>query len=249
MHARSMTSRTASTSARAISHAASMTSARRRSVVMTSARRWSFGTRARLVVDPFADPTPPREDLPKDDWTTSVEIAGGKRSAALRGETLEVRPFRREDVGAVAKLLLESGMQGFPTERRTLEVYLANAVGAYPWGFYLIGTLGDEVVATVGVSFNGETRRKFSSLAPPQDSGYLSDLTVTMDKRGMGLGLAMLRGAEEFARAMKIEEMWLHVALKKPGVIALYRDHGYGVGGIDPGLLGWRGRLLMKRKL
>jgi hypothetical protein len=32
-------------------------------------------------------------------------------------------------------------------------------------------------------------------------------------------------------------------------VIALYRDHGYGVGGIDPGLLGWRGRLLMKRKL
>ena len=187
--------------------------------------------------------------MPKDDWSTSVEIAGGKRSAALRGERLEVRPFGQENVGAVAKLLLESGMQGFPTERRTLEVYLSNAVGAYPWGFYLIGTLGDEVVATVGVSFNGETRRKFSTLEPPQDSGYLSDLTVTVDKRGMGLGLAMLRGAEEFARAMNIEEMWLHVALKKPGVIALYRDHGYGVGGIDPGLLGWRGRLLMKRKL
>ena len=247
MHTRAMASRAASTSARVGPHTAS-TGARRRPFVMTSARWSSFGTRARVAVDPFADPTP-REDLPKDDWSTSVEIAGGKRSAALRGERLEVRPFGQENVGAVAKLLLESGMQGFPTERRTLEVYLLNAVGAYPWGFYLIGTLGDEVVATVGVSFNGETRRKFSTLEPPQDSGYLSDLTVTVDKRGMGLGLAMLRGAEEFARTMKIEEMWLHVALKKPGVIALYRDHGYGVGGIDPGLLGWRGRLLMKRKL
>ncbi len=248
MHARAMISRAASTSARVGPHTAS-TGARRRPFVMTSARWSSFGTRARVAVDPFAETPPPREDLPKDDWSTSVEIAGGKRSAALRGERLEVRPFGQENVGAVAKLLLESGMQGFPTERRTLEVYLSNAVGAYPWGFYLIGTLGDEVVATVGVSFNGETRRKFSTLEPPQDSGYLSDLTVTVDKRGMGLGLAMLRGAEEFARAMKIEEMWLHVALKKPGVIALYRDHGYGVGGIDPGLLGWRGRLLMKRKL
>lgn len=163
---------------------------------------------------------------------------------------MTVRAFGAEDVGDVATLLLESGMQGFPTERRTLEVYLANAVGAFPYGTYLVGSLDDgEVAATVGVSFNEETRRRFSSLSPPSDEGYLSDLTVALDKRGAGLGVAMLHGAEEFARAMGSREMWLHVALKKPGVVSLYRQHGYAVRGVDPGLFGWRGRLLMSRNM
>lgn len=201
------------------------------------------------VADPFADPTPPPSHLPREDWRCDVRVGAGKRSAAYEGETLEVSAFTTDDVGDVATLLLESGMQGFPTERRTLEVYLTNAVPAFPFGTYLIGRIGGEVVATVGVSFNQETRRKFSSLAPPSDAGYLSDLTVATEKRGAGLGVAMLEGAEEFARAMDSEEMWLHVALKKPKVISLYQNSGYRTAGVDPGLLGWRGRLLMKRRL
>jgi len=201
------------------------------------------------VADPFADPSPLPKNLPREDWRCDVRVGAGKRSAAYEGETLEVSAFTTEDVSDVATLLLESGMQGFPTERRTLEVYLTNAVPAFPFGTYLIGRIGGEVVATVGVSFNQETRRKFSSLAPPSDAGYLSDLTVATDKRGAGLGVAMLEGAEEFARAMDSEEMWLHVALKKPKVISLYQNSGYRTAGVDPGLLGWRGRLLMKRRL
>ena len=212
-----------------------------------------FIARARAVTDPFADPKPRNVDgkLPSDAWRHLVQVGAGKRNREYQGEALTVRAFREEDVGAVATLLLESGMQGFPTERRTLEVYLANAVGAYPYGTYLVGEVGtsSEIVATVGVSFNEETRRKFTSLSPPSDDGYLSDLTVAVDKRGAGLGVAMLHGAEEFARAMGCEEMWLHVALKKPGVVTLYREHGYGVRGVDPGLFGWRGRLLMSRKM
>lgn len=41
--------------------------------------------------------------------------------------------------------------------------------------------------------------------------------------------------------------MYLHVAMKKPGVVKLYKDEGYGVCGVDPGIFGWRGRLLMKK--
>jgi len=160
-----------------------------------------------------------------------------------------VRAFAEDDVDDVAKLLLDSGMLGFPTERATLRAYLLGTIGAYPYGTYLVGVVEGEIVATVGVSFNAETRRSFSSLAPPSDEAYLSDLTVDVDARGRGLGSAMLRGAEDFARAMGANEMWLHVALKKPKVCAMYYDRGYGVAGVDPGLFGWRGRLLMRKKI
>ena len=43
--------------------------------------------------------------------------------------------------------------------------------------------------------------------------------------------------------------MYLHVALKKPGVVRLYRDEGYAIAGFDPGILGWRGRLLMRKSM
>ena len=105
------------------------------------------------------------------------------------------------------------------------------------------------IVATVGVSFDGATRRRFTSLSPPTDCGYLSDLTVTEAERGEGLGRAMLAAAEEFARDMRSPWMYLHVALKKPGVVRLYRDEGYDVVGVDPGILGWRGRLLMRKSM
>ena len=105
------------------------------------------------------------------------------------------------------------------------------------------------VVATVGVSFNQDTRRKFSSLSPPSDAAYLSDLTVLVAERGEGLGRAMLAAAEAFAADMRTPAMYLHVAMKKPGVVKLYKEEGYAVCGVDPGVFGWRGRLLMRKKM
>ena len=105
------------------------------------------------------------------------------------------------------------------------------------------------VVATVGVSFSEETRRKFSSLAPPSDAAYLSDLTVFEAERGNGLGIAMLAAAERFAVDMRAPAMYLHVATKKPGVVRLYKNQGYAVRAVDPGLFGWRGRLLMRKPM
>ena len=55
------------------------------------------------------------------------------------------------------------------------------------------------IVATVGVSFNAQTRRRFATLRPPPDAAYLSDLTVLVAERGSGLGEAMLAAAEAFA--------------------------------------------------
>jgi ribosomal protein S18 acetylase RimI-like enzyme len=105
------------------------------------------------------------------------------------------------------------------------------------------------VVATVGVSFSQETRRKFATLNPPSDCAYLSDLTVFENERGNGLGIAMLRAAEAFALAMRSPAMYLHVATKKQGVIKLYASQGYTIRGVDPGLFGWRGRLLMRKPM
>jgi ribosomal protein S18 acetylase RimI-like enzyme len=101
----------------------------------------------------------------------------------------------------------------------------------------------------VGVSFSEATRRKFSSLAPPSDAAYLSDLTVFEAERGNGLGIAMLAAAERFAVDMRAPAMYLHVATKKPGVVRLYKNQGYAVRAVDPGLFGWRGRLLMRKPM
>jgi ribosomal protein S18 acetylase RimI-like enzyme len=105
------------------------------------------------------------------------------------------------------------------------------------------------VVATVGVSFTEATRRKFSSLAPPSDAAYLSDLTVFETERGNGLGIAMLAAAERFAVDMRAPSMYLHVATKKPGVVKLYKSQGYAIRAVDPGIFGWRGRLLMRKPM
>jgi ribosomal protein S18 acetylase RimI-like enzyme len=105
------------------------------------------------------------------------------------------------------------------------------------------------VVATVGVSFTEATRRKFSSLKPPSDAAYLSDLTVFEQERGNGLGIAMLAAAEAFAVDMKSPSMYLHVATKKPGVVKLYKSQGYAIRAVDPGIFGWRGRLLMRKPM
>ena len=240
-------------------------------------------TSAVRTTDPFADPfsdLPAAPDnLPEVGWTAEVSIAEGEYD----GYTLVCSAFTREDVPAVANLLLNSGMAGFPLEPRTLEVYLAGAVPAFPFGTYLVGRLRapresrvrspedeeDEsspsssspasswseeksaahgpVVATVGVSFNADTRRTFSTLSPPGDCGYLSDLTVLEQQRGQGLGRAMLEAAETFAEEMRTPAMYLHVAMKKPGVVKLYKEEGYKVCGVDPGIFGWRGRLLMRK--
>jgi hypothetical protein len=37
--------------------------------------------------------------------------------------------------------------------------------------------------------------------------------------------------------------------MKKPGVVRLYKEEGYGVAGVDPGVFGWRGRLLMRKTM
>ena len=211
------------------------------------------------------------------------------RGGRFDGHVLLASAFTREDVPVVADLLLGSGMAGFPLERRTLEVYLAGAVPAFPHGTYLVGRLrapeecsdddanavsdasvSDDasvpsdacsswseekaarhgpVVACVGVSFDESTRRTFTSLSPPGDAAYLSDLVVSERERGEGLGRAMLEAAETFAAEMRAPAMYLHVAMKKPGVVRLYKEEGYGVAGVDPGVFGWRGRLLMRKTM
>jgi ribosomal protein S18 acetylase RimI-like enzyme len=238
--------------------------------------RWRHPTRAASRVDPFADPVVPRDPdarLPDLDWTAEVPVTEGK----FAGYTLLASAFTGEEVEAVADLLLGSGMAGFPLERRTLLVYLRGAVPAFPHGTYLVGRLrapraslpldaaalahprsswSEEkssahgpVVATVGVSFTEATRRKFSSLKPPSDAAYLSDLTVFEQERGNGLGIAMLAAAEAFAVDMKSPSMYLHVATKKPGVVKLYKSQGYAIRAVDPGIFGWRGRLLMRKPM
>ena len=36
---------------------------------------------------------------------------------------------------------------------------------------------------------------------------------------------------------------------KKPGVVKLYKSQGYAIRAVDPGIFGWRGRLLMRKPM
>ena len=66
-----------------------------------------------------------------------VPVTTGK----FAGYVLVCSTFTKDDVPAVADLLLGSGMAGFPLERKTLLVYLGGAVPAFPQGTYLVGRL------------------------------------------------------------------------------------------------------------
>jgi ribosomal protein S18 acetylase RimI-like enzyme len=62
----------------------------------------------------------------------------------------------------------------------------------------------------------------------PREQAYVSDLVVRADRRGRGIGRALLRRAEEYARAEGAPALGIGVLVRNRGALDLYRELGFG---------------------
>jgi ribosomal protein S18 acetylase RimI-like enzyme len=60
-------------------------------------------------------------------------------------------------------------------------------------------------------------------------------MVVRTDRRGQGIGGALVEACIAWARGRNAREVVLHVFLHNPGAIALYRKHGFEERGIERG--------------
>lgn len=58
---------------------------------------------------------------------------------------------------------------------------------------------------------------------------YLDDLSVTEKYRSQGIGTALIRQAEEYAKELKLREICLHVEKTNVSARRLYQRLGYGI--------------------
>eukprot|EP00882_Tetradesmus_deserticola_P030220 GHRQ01033915.1.p1 GENE.GHRQ01033915.1~~GHRQ01033915.1.p1 ORF type:complete len:235 (+),score=67.45 GHRQ01033915.1:78-782(+) len=119
------------------------------------------------------------------------------------------------------------------------------------------------LVGVASLSFSQRGREPFSSLAPPAQQPYLSNMAVDPKVRRQGIGRAMLEACDAAAQDRGQDTVWLHVRQADAAALQLYTSYGYVEVGRDPaavpgvfGLLLWQGtaravrpRILMKRSL
>ena len=72
---------------------------------------------------------------------------------------------------------------------------------------------------------------------------YLDDFSVTKAYRGQGIGTAMIRAAEDYAREIHIPAIYFHVEKSNTAAFRLYQRLGYAIHG-DQG-----SRYLMTKKI
>lgn len=62
---------------------------------------------------------------------------------------------------------------------------------------------------------------------PPHDYAYVSDLVLLPDWRGCGIGRALLRRAEDYARALGMDAIRIGVMATNRAALDLYEADGY----------------------
>ena len=125
---------------------------------------------------------------------------------------LQIRPYRESDQDAVVELWRECGLvapQNDPVKdiRRKLGVQR---------DLFLVGLLGDRLVATVMAGYEGHR-------------GWINYLAVAIDCRRRGFGRRLMDEAETLLRAAGCPKVNLQVRSSNTDVIGFYRDIGYTV--------------------
>jgi ribosomal protein S18 acetylase RimI-like enzyme len=109
------------------------------------------------------------------------------------------------------------------------------------------------LVGAVEVSFTESTRTKeWTGLNPPPERPYLCNMAVAGEVRRQGIGVLMLKAAEDLVQKVGEDQMYLHLRFKDAPAAALYRKAGYAPAAQDSifvKLVGQDRRWLMKKML
>lgn len=113
-----------------------------------------------------------------------------------------------------------------PAGEPIADVYLEKmfARGRVYGGVVLVAECAGEVVGFVSVWTRYRSDEPDDAPAP---HGFVSDLVVLASHRGRGIGRALLRAAEERARAAGSDRVVLSVKAGNTGARALYAAEGY----------------------
>ncbi|MFQ9910206.1 MAG: N-acetyltransferase family protein [Acutalibacter sp.] len=139
------------------------------------------------------------------------------------------------DEAAIRRLFVEMLRTIFHTQE--VEGYPAGYVGRFFTGGedkILVAEQAGMVVGFLSLESHREGEPPFL---------YLDDFSVTAACRGQGIGSRLLDIAEEYAAALRLGEIHLHVERDNHGARRLYRRRGFGV------LTEQGARLLLGKKL
>ena len=93
----------------------------------------------------------------------------------------------------------------------------------------LVAKVGGNVAGVAEVSLPGGTRFGAEKLEPkaPADMPYVSDVAVSPNQRGRGIGKALLRACEAAMVAKGYNKMYLHTKVDNDAAQALFEKGGY----------------------
>jgi GNAT superfamily N-acetyltransferase len=142
-----------------------------------------------------------------------------------------IRLATPDDWEAVAGLLVElgrgvaDGTAHDPTHRQAFAGHIRNLGNVT-----LVAQIGDDVVGVVDMEYH-------QRLGDHRPQARVNDVVVTESSRGIGVGTALLRRAEELARMRGCFRMALVTATWREATIEFYRREGwqeYGVWFVNP---------------
>ena len=125
---------------------------------------------------------------------------------------MEIRAYQAADEGAIVALWKACGLTR-PWNDPHKDI--ARKLTEQP-DLFLVGTLGDEIVATAMVGFDGHR-------------GWVYYLAVAEPHRKHSLGRALMQEAERLLIERGCPKLNLQVRSSNPGVIEFYRKIGYSL--------------------
>ena len=151
--------------------------------------------------------------------------------------TVLVRRWTRADLPAIQGLLLETWLDAYGSfiPRADLAGYLDTQYSQAK----LEGLLADQDVTGLVAERDGALAgyaKLFHNR--PEQRLYVHQLYVLPAKQGLGLGHRLMACAEERARELGTDRIWLGVMVKNTQALAWYRKMGYTVTETSPFVMG-----------
>lgn len=143
-----------------------------------------------------------------------------------------VRPARSRDARACLRIVSEAVAE----RPRTLAVLEEELWTAREWRAHRVdwGRRGTSLVAELDGEVVGQLTCERSNRTVTMHSADLG-ITVRSDARGIGVGRALMRALEEWAREYGVDRITLGVFAGNDRAIGLYRALGYAEEGVDRG--------------